>query len=201
MNIWYSSNSITVWCYQFIEGFVFSGAKNLDELELKLKQHLMIRRLKKNVLTQLPPKRRQKVPFDLKFDSKTSELQKVNTLCWRCWSSDKFDKTYCIPLWTFLGYITFVCVVVPKIKIFLNTNTPLCFFFAVVCISILVLNYKIFENIYHIICISSISVSYPHTLFGLYCTYCCCFSVLIWHDTDLLIMCVLGVDSYAGGVR
>lgn len=54
-----------------------SGAKNLDELELKLKQFLMIRRLKKDVLTQLPPKRRQKVPFDLKFDSNSSELQKV----------------------------------------------------------------------------------------------------------------------------
>lgn len=56
---------------------MFSGSKNLDELELKLKQHLMIRRLKKNVLKQLPPKRRQKVPFDLKFSAQTADVQKV----------------------------------------------------------------------------------------------------------------------------
>ncbi|KAF6040670.1 ZRANB3 [Bugula neritina] len=55
------------------------GATNLDELELKLKQFIMIRRLKKEVLRQLPPKRRQKVPFDLKFDSNSSELQKEIT--------------------------------------------------------------------------------------------------------------------------
>jgi len=57
-----------------------SGAKNLEELEFRLKQSLMIRRLKKNVLTQLPPKRRQKVPFDLKFDARSAELQKVSEL-------------------------------------------------------------------------------------------------------------------------
>lgn len=59
----------------------FSGAKNLDELEFKLKQYLMIRRLKKDVLKQLPPKRRQKVPFDLKFGAESQELQNVRLLC------------------------------------------------------------------------------------------------------------------------
>ncbi|KAL9962457.1 hypothetical protein ACROYT_G031561 [Oculina patagonica] len=45
--------------------FDTSGASNLNELYFLLKTHVMIRRLKKEVLTQLPPKRRQKVTFDI----------------------------------------------------------------------------------------------------------------------------------------
>ncbi|XP_056883232.1 DNA annealing helicase and endonuclease ZRANB3 isoform X2 [Takifugu flavidus] len=40
------------------------GASNLDELHQRLSQ-IMIRRLKAEVLTQLPPKIRQRIPFDL----------------------------------------------------------------------------------------------------------------------------------------
>ncbi|NXB41979.1 ZRAB3 endonuclease, partial [Leucopsar rothschildi] len=40
------------------------GASNLDELH-QLLSEIMIRRLKKDVLTQLPPKVRQRIPFDL----------------------------------------------------------------------------------------------------------------------------------------
>uniref|UniRef100_A0A674PBS3 Zinc finger RANBP2-type containing 3 n=1 Tax=Takifugu rubripes TaxID=31033 RepID=A0A674PBS3_TAKRU len=40
------------------------GASNLDELHQRLSQ-IMIRRLKAEVLTQLPPKVRQRIPFDL----------------------------------------------------------------------------------------------------------------------------------------
>ncbi|XP_054826354.1 DNA annealing helicase and endonuclease ZRANB3 [Eublepharis macularius] len=40
------------------------GASNLDELH-QLLSDVMIRRLKKEVLTQLPPKIRQRIPFDL----------------------------------------------------------------------------------------------------------------------------------------
>lgn len=40
------------------------GASNLDELHKALSQ-IMIRRLKQDVLTQLPPKVRQRIPFDL----------------------------------------------------------------------------------------------------------------------------------------
>ncbi|XP_067348920.1 DNA annealing helicase and endonuclease ZRANB3 isoform X1 [Channa argus] len=40
------------------------GASNLEELHQKLSQ-IMIRRLKAEVLTQLPPKIRQRIPFDL----------------------------------------------------------------------------------------------------------------------------------------
>jgi len=40
-------------------GWDFSGNSNLDELQDKLRSSVMIRRLKKEVLTELPPKRRQ----------------------------------------------------------------------------------------------------------------------------------------------
>lgn len=48
------------------------GASNLEELHRRLSQ-IMIRRLKADVLTQLPPKIRQRIPFDL-----PKEAAKVN---------------------------------------------------------------------------------------------------------------------------
>ncbi|KAL0160592.1 hypothetical protein M9458_044317, partial [Cirrhinus mrigala] len=44
------------------------GASNLDELHQRLSE-IMIRRLKNQVLTQLPPKIRQRIPFDLPKDA------------------------------------------------------------------------------------------------------------------------------------
>jgi SWI/SNF-related matrix-associated actin-dependent regulator 1 of chromatin subfamily A len=40
-------------------GYDFSGSSNLDELQSILRSTIMVRRLKKDVLTELPPKRRQ----------------------------------------------------------------------------------------------------------------------------------------------
>lgn len=40
-------------------GWDFSGSSHLDELQEKLRANVMVRRLKKDVLTELPPKRRQ----------------------------------------------------------------------------------------------------------------------------------------------
>lgn len=42
-------------------GWDFSGASNLDELHSILRSRLMVRRLKKDVLTELPPKQRQMI--------------------------------------------------------------------------------------------------------------------------------------------
>ena len=44
-------------------GWDFSGASNLEELQDKLRTSIMVRRLKKDVLTELPAKRRQVIEF------------------------------------------------------------------------------------------------------------------------------------------
>ncbi|XP_066266917.1 DNA annealing helicase and endonuclease ZRANB3-like [Branchiostoma lanceolatum] len=53
-----------------------NGASNLAELHSNL-QPLMIRRLKAQVLTQLPPKRRQRIPFDVPEGQHKKELDKL----------------------------------------------------------------------------------------------------------------------------
>ena len=45
----------------------------MEELQFRLASDVMIRRLKKDVLTQLPPKQRQRVPFQIK----ESDFKKV----------------------------------------------------------------------------------------------------------------------------
>ena len=57
-----------------------SGASNLEELHLLLTDHVMIRRLKSKVLTQLPAKQRQKISFDLPA-SAMREVEKVKLRC------------------------------------------------------------------------------------------------------------------------
>ena len=51
------------------------GASNLEELHTMMASKVMIRRLKKNVLSQLPPKQRQRIAFELK----DSQLKKVSS--------------------------------------------------------------------------------------------------------------------------
>lgn len=50
--------------YQSRFGWNFDGASNLDELQDKLRSTLMVRRLKSQVLTELPAKRRQIIEID-----------------------------------------------------------------------------------------------------------------------------------------
>lgn len=57
-------------------GWDFSGASNMQELQLLLEEKMMIRRLKKEVLSQLPSKRRQMVLLDPSL-IKTKNLEKV----------------------------------------------------------------------------------------------------------------------------
>jgi len=45
-------------------GWDFSGASNLEELQMKLRQSIMVRRLKADVLHELPAKRRQIIELD-----------------------------------------------------------------------------------------------------------------------------------------
>lgn len=45
-------------------GWDYSGATNMNELQLLLEETVMIRRLKSNVITQLPPKTRQMIILD-----------------------------------------------------------------------------------------------------------------------------------------
>lgn len=54
---------------KFYQKFDTRGASHLDELHRKLVENIMVRRLKKNVLTQLPAKRRQKIMFEIPHSS------------------------------------------------------------------------------------------------------------------------------------
>ena len=70
-------------CWQLCDGnvlysniyYVDSGASNLQDLQQLLSSTLMIRREKSQVLTQLPPKQRQKILFELK-DSNMKKVSK-----------------------------------------------------------------------------------------------------------------------------
>ncbi|XP_052770121.1 DNA annealing helicase and endonuclease ZRANB3-like [Mya arenaria] len=54
-----------------------NGASNLEELQHMLASTLMIRREKSQVLTQLPPKQRQKVLFELKDSDMKKEIRQT----------------------------------------------------------------------------------------------------------------------------
>ncbi|KKK73326.1 hypothetical protein LCGC14_2894960, partial [marine sediment metagenome] len=53
----------------------FGGASNLDELQDKLRASIMVRRLKKDVLSELPPKRRQVIEIPVNGSSKIVEAE------------------------------------------------------------------------------------------------------------------------------
>lgn len=58
-------NFVTRYCgaYRDQFGWVFNGASNLEELNDKLRATVMIRRMKRDVLTELPPKERMLIPI------------------------------------------------------------------------------------------------------------------------------------------
>ncbi len=61
---------------KWTKGLDYDGASNVRELYFLLNENLMIRRLKRDVLSELPSKRRQKV--EINVDAKiSSEIQKL----------------------------------------------------------------------------------------------------------------------------
>lgn len=52
----------------------FSGASNIEELHMMLTATIMIRRLKNDILTQLPPKERHVVKVDIQDPAKKAEM-------------------------------------------------------------------------------------------------------------------------------
>ncbi|KAK3108769.1 hypothetical protein FSP39_015265 [Pinctada imbricata] len=83
-------------------GWDFSGSSNMEELQLVLEEKIMIRRLKKEVLTQLPSKVRQMVVLDpgsikttkdMKRASKVMGLEKLKGMERRGALLDYFHQT------------------------------------------------------------------------------------------------------------
>ena len=66
-------------------GIDVSGSSNLEELQLRLRQTCMIRRMKKDVLTELPPKTRQIIylnpdKYQSYIDAEHNELENISKL-------------------------------------------------------------------------------------------------------------------------
>ena len=57
----------------------YSGSTCIDELNFLLNKTVMIRRLKKDVLTELPSKTRQKIPIKLNEDLRKKIVKKLES--------------------------------------------------------------------------------------------------------------------------
>jgi len=90
-----------------LHGWVYKGAENLDELHRRLRKHLMIRRQKKDVISQLPSKIRKILPVELPKDS-MEEYRKAekNFLQWlRGFSSVKALRASRAVMVSKMGYL------------------------------------------------------------------------------------------------
>lgn len=61
-------------------GWDFSGASHLDELQERLREHVMVRRLKADVLKDLPPKRRQLIVLEVDDDKIARLIERQHQL-------------------------------------------------------------------------------------------------------------------------
>ena len=57
-------------------GWIYKGSDNLNELHSKLKRNMMIRRLKKDVMKELPDKTRQVIPVDIENMNEYQQAEK-----------------------------------------------------------------------------------------------------------------------------
>lgn len=87
-------------------GWDFSGASNMQELQVFLEDCIMIRRLKSDVMEQLPSKRRQMVLLDLGKDKKTAEWKQMKEELNRAAELKSHKKTEALlPLFSRTGVI------------------------------------------------------------------------------------------------
>lgn len=74
----------------------FKGASNLDELHEKLRRNIMVRRMKSDVLSDLPDKVRQIVPLDVNYKESGKNAQRTARLkkIWQKAERANSDKAY-----------------------------------------------------------------------------------------------------------
>ncbi len=71
--------------YQGLWGWNFDGATHLDELQYRLRSHVMVRRLKSQVLSSLPPKRRQIIQVQPRTKAERQAIEEE----WNAWEKEE----------------------------------------------------------------------------------------------------------------
>lgn len=66
------------YCQAYENDMEYKGAKNLESLQERLRSRLMVRRLKKDVLKELPPKRRQIIPLPVGANARKAVQAEMN---------------------------------------------------------------------------------------------------------------------------
>ena len=89
-NFWYFAKKYCA-AYQGEYGWDMTGASNLEELQRKLRTSVMVRRMKKDVLKELPPKRRQVIELPANGNASLLKKEKDQAAKWESDLSDLRD--------------------------------------------------------------------------------------------------------------